>query len=130
MEINEIAQRYFIRRDFELVDFSPVALPMYAITLECVCGVHRPFPPIALHILRAIKLGLTDAADIAGFLGLEVSVVRTSLGQLAQDRYIFDGDDVGPYAVTSSGAQVIEDEKEFVPLEETHTVLFDGILRR
>ncbi len=130
MQIEEIAQRYARRRDFELVDFSPVALPMYAISLECVCAVHREFPPISLFILRAIKVGLSDTGEIAAFLGLDSSVVQASLGELVQDRYVADSADGTSYAVTELGMKVIEDEAEFVPLEETHTVLFDGILRR
>lgn len=129
MQTDDIAQRFAKRRDFELVDMAMVALPMYAVTMECICCVHRPFPPMALFVLRAIKAGLSSETEIAGFLGVEAPVLRITLRELTEDRYISD-EGTGKYALMDLGTKVIEDEKEYVPEEETHTVIFDGILRR
>jgi len=81
-------------------------------------------------MLRAIKAGLNDERQIAAFLGLDVAVTKITLGELAQDRYIDEGDGTKTYVVTDVGTKVIEEEREFVPQEETHTIIFDGILRR
>jgi hypothetical protein len=130
MQIDQVAQRFARRKDFELVDFAMVALPMYAITLDCVCCVHRPFPPMSLFALRAIKASITNEAGVASFLGLEITVTRTILRELVQDRYLVDAGVPDHYELTETGRQIVEEERQYVPLEETHSVIYDGILRR
>lgn len=130
MRIDEIAQRFSRRRDFELVDFALVALPMYAITMECICSVHRPVPPISLFILRAIEAGLRTESRIGEFLGLDRRIVNVALGELIQDRYITESATGTEHVLSEIGSRIIQEEKEYVPQEETHTIIYDGILRR
>lgn len=129
MTPEETGLRFERRKDFELVDVSQVALPMYVLTVECICCVHRPFPPIALFVLRAIKAGVDECAEISGYLGLELSLLRTVIREMSEEGYLRTGDD-GTLSLSPKGERVVDDEHEYVPLEESHTVLFDGILRR
>jgi len=84
---------------------------------------------MALFALRAIKAGLRTEGEISGFLGLDSTVLRIALHELSENRCIASESD-GRYVVLEHGLKVIEEEKEHVPVEETHTVIFDGILRR
>src|SRR6266699_780476 len=130
MSPDELAQRFERRKDFDLVDVALVALPMYLLTLECVCSVHREFPPIALFLLRAVRAGLTDEKEIAAFLGLDPSVTRVVTRQMLDGGYIVKGGDEETISLSAQGEKIIEQEKEFVPQEEVHIVIFDGLIRK
>src|SRR3989442_2702667 len=111
MRTEGIAQRFAKRRDFALVDVAMVALPMYAITMELICLAHRPFPPMALYILRTVNAGLTLESQIAAFLGVEVPVVRKVLEELLEGRYVSRDEESTAYQLMEQGAKVIETEK-------------------
>jgi hypothetical protein len=133
MKPHQIARRLDCRPGFRLVDFCEVALPTYALSVRAITLTRKPVPAIDEFVLRAMRSGFDRQADIASFLGLELSVVRGALVSLAEDESIA----LGPLEdsrsqhllMTAKGKNVLEKSEVVVPEERSFVLHFDGLLR-
>ena len=75
----EVARRYDNRVGFDLVSCREVGLPVYKITVQALTQIRKPIPPIEEYVLKAIDAGLSAEEEIAGFLGLERSILREAM---------------------------------------------------
>lgn len=126
MTPEDIARRFERRQGYELIDYAPVVLPLYRLTVDAVTMVHRDIPPIKEFVMRAIYAGLMNSEEIAGFLGLELSIVSATIDQLEGDRYINIHEDVPE--LTKSGLDVLNGLRESSPQDETLVFLYDRLL--
>lgn len=101
MTPEEIARRFSRRSGFRLVSYQPVALPLFRVTLKVLTVVRKEIPPIQEFVLKAIDAGLTMPQDLAGFLGLEQSIVNAGITSL------MDSDDVVLSVVEGSRSQFL-----------------------
>jgi hypothetical protein len=133
MKPYQIARRLDCRPGFRLVDFCEVALPIYALSVRAVTLTRKPVPAIDEFVLRAMRSGFDGQADIASFLGLELSVVRGALVSLAEDESIALGaleDSRSQHLLmTAKGKNVLEKSEVVVPEERSFVLHFDGLLR-
>jgi len=134
MTPNEVAKRFAYRPGYRLVDFQQVALPLYRVHFEALTLVKTPLAAIEEFVMRAVDAGLRSKEEIAGFLGLDNSIVVKTLAALAgtdQIALVGTGDD-GRHVreLTSKGKQTLATATAVVPRREVLDVLFDGILRR
>ena len=130
MSVDEdIARRFEKRNGFELIDYAPVALPLFRLTIDTVTMVHHEIPPIKQFVMRSVKSGLTHREEIAGFLGLDSTVVSATVDQLLSDRYATDPED-GGVALTQRGQDVLSKAQEFSPRDEMQVLLYDRLLRK
>ena len=75
----EELRRYDNRTGFDLVSCKEVGLPVYKITVQALTQLRKPIPPIEEYVLKAINASLSSEVDIAGFLGLEPSIIRDAM---------------------------------------------------
>ncbi|WEJ57478.1 hypothetical protein [Devosia sp. FJ2-5-3] len=125
MTPDQIARRYEELSGFELLDYAEAAVPLWQLNVEAVSVVRKGLQPIREFVLRSLVEGLS-ADDLVGFLGLEDSIVRGALADLASDKFIAYGDEV---AITDLGRKALA-EGVSTPAEEVLTILFDGITRK
>jgi len=129
----QIARRYDNRAGFDLVSYKEVGLPVYKITVQALTQIRKPIPPIEEYVLKAIHAGLSSEQDIAGFLGLEPSILREAMIELRLSENI---DLIAPedaamqvWKLTKKGERTLSDARIIVPEEHTFTINFDGLLR-
>jgi hypothetical protein len=128
--IDEIAERFHRRKEFDLVDFAEVALPMYLLTLDLLTLSRRPLAPIKEFVLRTVAAGLADKRDICGVLGLDPLVVEATINQLASDHFVDQSFPDARVSLLARGHQAIAEGREVTPEEETLTIVYDGLLRK
>lgn len=131
MIAEDVARRFERRPGYDLIDYSPVALPLYRLTVDAVTMVHRDIPPIKEFVMRSFAAGLSAPTQIAGFLGLDQSVVDGTLDQLRTDKYVHnpvdESDEIRP---TDRGVDVLSKTKESSPQDEMLVFLYDRLLSR
>ncbi|MEG4630019.1 hypothetical protein QUB56_10445 [Microcoleus sp. AR_TQ3_B6] len=83
--------------------------------------------------MKAINASLSSEVDIAGFLGLEPSIIRDAMINLRMSEDIDliapDGSLMQVWKLTKKGEGTLRDAKIIVPEERTFDINFDGLLR-
>jgi len=129
----EELRRYDNRTGFDLVSCREVGLPVYKITVQALTQLRKPIPPIEEYALKAINASLSSEVDIAGFLGLEPSIIRDAMINLRMSEDIDliapDGSLMQVWKLTKKGEGTLNDAKIIVPEERTFDINFDGLLR-
>ena len=125
----DVARRFERRNGFELIDYAPVALPLFRLTVDAVTMIHREIAPIKEFIMRSLKTGLAHPEDIAGFLGLDSTTVSATVDQLMSDRYASGAED-GTINLTDRGLEVLAKARELSPRDEMLVFLYDRLLRK
>jgi hypothetical protein len=67
MKPEDVARRFERRPGYELIDYAPVALPLFRLTVDAVTMAHREIPPIKEFVMRSIAGGLGRVEEITGF---------------------------------------------------------------
>ncbi len=127
MTPEEIARRYERRTSYELIDYAPVVLPIYRLTVDAVTMVHKEIPPIKEFVMRSVSAGLRQSQEVAGFLGLDASITSATFEQLRADSYLSD-DDGGSASLTERGIDVLRKARESLPQDEMLVFLYDRLL--
>ena len=93
MTAEETARRLAgARSGYQLVSYREVALPLFKVDLELLVLEKKDLPPIQEYVLRAVGEGLSGTAEIAGLLGIEESIVRTTAATLlSSDNLVLAG---------------------------------------
>ncbi|CAD5952642.1 hypothetical protein PCC9214_02654 [Planktothrix tepida] len=129
----EELRRYNNRTGFDLVSCKQVGLPVYKITVQALTQLHKPIPPIEEYVLKSINAGLSSETDIAGFLGIELPIVRDAMINLRMSEDIDliapDGSQIQVWKLTKKGEGTLREAKIIVPEERTFDINFDGLLR-
>lgn len=128
-QIEDIARRFEKRSGFDLIDYAPVALPVFRLTIDAVTMVHREIPPIKEFVMRSLTNGLTHPEEVAGFLGLDTTIVEATIGQLMSDRYATYADD-GTITLSERGQEVLSKARESSPRDEMLVFLYDRLLQK
>ncbi len=68
MSPEDIARRFEHRSGYDLIDYAPVALPIYRLSVEAVTMVHKELPPIKEFVMRSLRTGLNHR--VVQFSGL------------------------------------------------------------
>jgi hypothetical protein len=85
MSKEEIARKFqHLKPTFHLADQVPVGLPIYSVTIRALTISRKPIPPIDEFVLKCIDRGLHSSAQISEFLGLDETVIKSTLINLAQ----------------------------------------------
>ena len=130
----QVACRYNNRAGFDLVSCREVGLPVYKITVQALTQIRKPIPPIEEYVLKAIHASLTSEEDIAGFLGLERSILREAMIALRVTENIDliapEDSTIQVWRLTKKGERTLSEAQIIVPEERTFTINFDGLLRK
>jgi len=133
MTPEEIAQRFDNRSGYKLVTYGLVGLPVFRITAIGFCLGRKELAPIDEFILRGVAAGLKTSGEIAGLLGLDPSVVESSLTELLRSECIRTTYATGhdfTIELTGRGAQIAREQEMVVPMEQTIVFSIDGLTRK
>jgi hypothetical protein len=121
------------RTGYQLVAYREVALPLFRVELELLVLDRKQLPPIQEYVLRAIAAGFVDTADIAGFLGIEETVVRGAAAELlATDDLVLAGDRLNRHhrlQLTGKGRRTVSEAERVQAIEVVQSVWIDGLTR-
>jgi DNA-binding MarR family transcriptional regulator len=130
-----IARRYARRfPGYRLADYGRVALPPFRMQVRVLKITRKKLPILHEFILRTINVGLTHAGDIAGFLGLERTLVNTALTELATNGQVIlagaEGQRAHRLALTEQGRGALDSMTLEKLEEDIEVVWLDGLTRR
>ncbi len=123
----DTARRFERRQGYDLIDYAPVALPLYRLVIDVVTMAHRPIPPIKEFVMRSIAAGLVTEGEVAGFLGLDEAVASAVFQQLSSERYATLDTD-GHAALSERGTKALAQARESSPQDEMLVLLYDRLL--
>lgn len=135
MNAEEIAHRYArLHSGYRLVSYREVALPLFKIQVDLLILEDKPLPPIEEFVLRSVEMGLTDVGDIAGFLGIERSIVLSSAAELLRQESLVtaggaEGDRKQRLKVTELGKATAAEASQVQAREISIPVFIDGLTR-
>jgi hypothetical protein len=123
------------RSGYQLISYREVALPLFKVDLELLVLEKKPLPPIQEYVLRAVDEGLSGTAAIAGLLGIEESIVRTTAAVLlSSDNLVLaggaDGDRTHRLRLTTKGRSTAADAAQVQAVEVSLPVWIDGLTRK
>jgi hypothetical protein len=134
IQVEDVAKRYSARQGFRLVHYREVGLAHYYLRLRVVVMQEKEVSPISEFVLRTLDVSVDDQADIAGFLGLDASVVERALIDLRRaeeiDLIAPSGSGLQKWSLTDKGRRTLESARRLSPEEVSIGVYYDGILRR
>lgn len=128
MTPEDIARQHENLHGYELIDYAPVALPVYRLTVDAVTMVHQALPPMREFVMRSIATGLTFEDEISGFLGLDAATVQSTISQIKFGR-LATVDEDNRLSLTDHGISVLEKAYEAAPQDEMLVFLYDRLLR-
>jgi len=119
----------------ELISYREVALPLFRVDVDLLVLDQKPLPPIQEHVLRAVEVGLYNTEEIADFLGIDSSVVRSTVAELlSSDDLILTGgsgdDHVHRLKLTTKGRHTAREASQVQAVETTLQVWVDGLTRQ
>jgi hypothetical protein len=129
----DIARRFDNRVGYRLVAYGPVGLPVYRLTAIALCIVKKALSPIEEFVLRGIGSRVDTVEDLAGFLGLHVSVVEPCIAEFVRTECVRTIPSAGAnsgYRLTSKGESTVREQESTVPMEQTIAFCVDGLTRR
>lgn len=134
MNVEEVVQRQARRSGGQLISYREVALPLFRVDVDLLVLDRIALPPIQEHVLRAADAGLEEVAEIAGFLGIEPTIVQSSAVELlAGDNLMLVGGQNGQRGrllrLTSKGRRTVLEACQVQATETTLQVWVDGLTR-
>lgn len=129
MNPEDIARTFDDRPGFKLVDFMEVGLPVYKLTSTVLTLQRKAFPPIEEFVLRAVEAGLGTIEEIAGFLGINASIVEATASILIKDDELVASPD-GTMRLTPKSQQVLAGETLIRPREQSLVIRYDGLTHK
>jgi len=119
----------------ELISYREVALPLFRVDVDLLVLDQKPLPPIQEHVLRAVEAGLDHTEEVANFLGIDSSVVRSTVAEmLSSDDLILTGGSGGDHAhrlkLTTKGRHTAREASQVQAVETTLQVWVDGLTRQ
>ncbi len=129
MRPEEIARGFDDRPGFNLIDFEEVGLPVYRLTSTVLTLQPKAYSPIEEFVLRAVESGLTMVEEVAGFLGISVSIVEATASLLIKDDELTVSPN-GVLRLTRKSERVLAGESHIRPREQSLVFRYDGLTRR
>lgn len=134
MTPEEIADRFDSRPGYKLIAYGPVGIPIYRLTAVGVTLARKALSPIEEFVLRGITAGVGSVGEIAGLLGLDASVIESSLSDLIRSDCILvspgTATELRALRLTGKGEDIANDQEMVVPAEHTIVFLVDGLTRK
>lgn len=132
MTPDEIARHHADRPGYELLDYAEVALPIYKLSLRVLLLQHTPLTPMFEFVLRAIRLGVNTADELAACLGIPERMIGDTLrGLHASEEIEIVHGQVGPecFKLTRRGEKTTSSLEQIRPEEQTIKIFYDGLTR-
>jgi hypothetical protein len=126
---NEMARRFDKFDGQTLIDYFPLHLPAQLLTIDVVGMDRRPMPALTEFCLKAINSGLSEAAQITGFLGIEFAYGSQLLKDLVNAEFI-GIDPFGKYVLLRKAKEILQLGRDERPTDRRLQVLWDPMQER
>lgn len=118
-EIYALAQAHALP-GMEVITVIPVGIPIRRYSCQALIYEARDYPLLGEHILKCIKAGIARIDHIAGFLGLDTTIVSDAVIDEEQKRGTVAVTQSGSITLTPQGKAVLENLTMF---ESTSTTI-------
>ncbi|MES2530744.1 MAG: hypothetical protein V4636_06895, partial [Pseudomonadota bacterium] len=88
IEFDAVAEQHQKMDGMPLIDYFPVGLPIYLLTLESLVAEKRNLMPVEEFILKAVQSRVRSIADVVGMLGLGANYGAKMIKALMDDEYL------------------------------------------
>lgn len=129
MNPDDVARHFDDRPGFNLVDFEEVGLPVYRLTSTVLTLQPKAYSPIEEFVLRTIEAGLDSAEEVAGFLGISITIIEATASNLIKDDDLV-ADPNGALHLTRQSERVLAGESHIRPREQSLVFRYDGLTRK
>ncbi|WP_269632512.1 hypothetical protein [Pelomonas sp. BJYL3] len=110
-----------------LVDYLPIALPIYLLQIEALVAEKRELMPVEEFVLKAISMGVRSGPDVLGTLGLGSGYGEKVLQSLADDEYIAQKPEL---VIRPKGVNVLSEAGERRIYEKVLTVAWNPVTQQ
>jgi hypothetical protein len=130
-----IASRYAAREGCRFINFQQVGIEVFSMNIRVLVLEQRNVPPIAEFLLRFILEGIADVNSLSQILGIDKSIVESTLADLRRDELIELLGDSSKNdlrcTLTEKGKEAAKSLRQNVMQEITlPKVIYHGLLRR
>ncbi len=110
-----------------LVDYFPIALPIYLLQIEALVAEKRELMPVEEFALKAVSMGVRSSSDVLGTLGLGTGYGEKLLQSLADDEYIAQKPEL---VIRQKGVDVLAEAGERRIYEKVLTVAWNPVTQQ
>ncbi|RTQ37548.1 hypothetical protein EJP69_07445 [Variovorax gossypii] len=88
IEFDAVAEQHQKIDGMPLIDYLPVGLPIYLLTVDSLVSEKRNLMPVEEFILKAVQGGVRSSADVVGILGLGDRYGARVIESLSNEEYL------------------------------------------
>jgi hypothetical protein len=88
IEFDVIAEQQQKMDGMPLIDYLPIGLPIYLLSVDSLVAEKRNLMPVEEFILKAVQAGVRTSADVVGILGLGGEYGAKVIDSLSDDEYL------------------------------------------
>lgn len=88
IDFDAVAEQHQTMDGMPLIDYLPIGLPIYLLSLDSLVAEKRNLMPVEEFILKAILAGVRSTADVVGLLGLGAEYGAKVVSSLSDDEYL------------------------------------------
>ena len=126
-EFDAVAEQHQAMDGMPLVDYLPIALPIYLLQIEALVAEKRELMPVEEFVLKAISMGVRSGPDVLGTLGLGSGYGEKLLQSLADDEYIAQRPDL---VIRPKGLNALSESGERRIYEKVLTVAWNPVAQQ
>ena len=123
-EFDAVAEQHQAIDGMPLIDYLPIALPIYLLQIEALVAEKRELMPVEEFVLKAVNMGIRSGADVLGTLGLGAGYGEKVLRSLADDEFITQKPDL---VIRPKGANVLAEAGERRIYEKVLTMAWNPL---
>lgn len=109
IDFDAVAEQYQTMDGMPLIDYLPIGLPIYLLSLDSLVAEKRNLMPVEEFILKAVLAGVRSTADVVGLLGLGTEYGAKVINSLSDEEYLSQTPQL---ALRSKGAAVLSEAGE------------------
>ena len=126
-EFDSVAEQHQAMDGMPLVDYLPIALPIYLLQIEALVAEKRELMPVEEFVLKAISMGVRSGPDVLGTLGLGSGYGEKLLQSLADDEYIAQKPEL---VIRPKGVNLLSEAGERRIYEKVLTVAWNPVTQQ
>lgn len=88
IDFDAVAEQHQAMDGMPLIDYLPIGLPIYLLSLDSLVAEKRNLMPVEEFILKAVLAGVRSTSDVVGLLGLGTEYGAKVVNSLSDNEYL------------------------------------------
>lgn len=126
IEFDYIAEQHRTMDGMPLIDYLPLGLPIYLLSLDSLMAEKRKLMPVEEFVLKAVQRGVRTCDDVVGMLGLNGMYGSSVVDSLTNDEYLIQAPHL---ALRPKGVAALSESGERRIYEKTLLLLWNPLTR-